>query len=126
MLCFAEWDLEPGDPNRLAHLLAVLLQGQLAASGMAHDGNVRTPFSRRVLLRLLDETGWRVERHRSVDTIGLRDADWEVEATLRLEPGPGKEFLSSQLDVLRSVAAGSGNRPLPVYQLVATRGRQGS
>jgi SAM-dependent methyltransferase len=123
-LCFAEWDLRPDHPDQLAHLLAVLVQGQLAAHWLSTGGNVRTPFSRETLLAVLAATGWRVELERAVGTEGLRDADWEVDAALDLAPlfqAPGREFLSGQLDVLRSVAADSGNRPLPAYQLVAGR-----
>ncbi|HEV7651854.1 MAG TPA: methyltransferase domain-containing protein [Actinophytocola sp.] len=122
-LCFAEWDLRPDHPDQLAHLLAVLVQGQLAAHGLATGGNVRTPFSREVMLRVLDETGWRVDRQRTVDTAGLQDADWEVGAALGLASLfelPGREFLAGQLDVLRAVASASGNRPLPAYRVVAS------
>jgi hypothetical protein len=34
---------------------------------------------------------------------------------------PGREFLAGQLDVLRSVAAPKGNRPLPAYRLAASQ-----
>jgi SAM-dependent methyltransferase len=119
VLCFAEWDLRPADAGQLAHLLAVLVQGQLAASGRATDGNVRTPFSREALHRILDETGWRVDRQRMVDTASLADADWEIRACLELEPAA--DFLRSQVDVLRSLASGSDNRALPVYQVLARR-----
>jgi SAM-dependent methyltransferase len=115
VLCFAEWDLRPADPGQLAHLLAVLVQGQHAVA----DANIRTPFSREALLRILDETGWRVDRQRLVDTAGLADADWEIRACLELEPAD--DFLRSQLDVLRSLAADAGNRALPVYQILARR-----
>jgi SAM-dependent methyltransferase len=113
MLCFAEWDLRPADPGQLPHLLAVLVQGQLDGT----EGNVRTPFSREALLRLLDETGWRVDRQRVVDTAGLADADWEIRACLDL--ATENDFLRSQVDLLRSLASDSGNRALPVYQILA-------
>jgi hypothetical protein len=55
----------------------------------------------------------------TVDTAGLADADWEIHACLDL--APADEFLRSQLDVLRSLAADSGNRALPVYRVLARR-----
>jgi SAM-dependent methyltransferase len=116
VLCFAEWDLRLDAPEQLAHLLAVLAQGQVVT-----DGNVRVPFSRETLLRIFHETGWRVDRQRPVDTAGLRDADWEIDAALRLEPPAGGESLAARLELLESVARGSGNRPLPAYQLLASR-----
>ncbi len=128
VLCFAEWDLRPGDARQLPHLLAVLIQGQLVASGLTDGWNVRTPFSREALLRLAAATGWEVDEVRAVDTAGLPDADWEIRACLDLasrslgeRTEPAHDLLVSQLDVLRSVAAASGNRPLPAYQLVGRR-----
>lgn len=115
VLCLAEWDLRPAYTSQLPHLLAVLVQGQLTAA----DGNIRTPFSHEALMRILDETGWLVDRQGVVDTASLADADWEIRASLELEPAG--DFLRSQLDVLGSLAADSGNRALPVYQLLARR-----
>jgi len=123
-LCFAEWDLRPGDASQLPHLLAVLVQGHLVASGLTDGRNVRTPLSREALLRLAAATGWDVDEVRAVDTTGLPDADWEIRACLDLaeRTEPAHDLLVSQLDVLRSIAAASGNRSLPAYQLVARRG----
>jgi SAM-dependent methyltransferase len=122
-LCFAEWEPRPTDVRQLPHLLAVLLQGHAHASGIATGGNVRMPFSREALSRVLAETGWRTVRQRAVDTAGLADADWEIDACLRLAPllEAAGEFPRSQLDVLRSVAAVAGNRALPAYQVLARR-----
>jgi SAM-dependent methyltransferase len=127
-LCFAEWSLRPGRPGQLAHLLAVLLQGQLEAAGARGDGNVRTPFSQEALLRLLAAAGWSVAGERMVETTGLQDADWEVSACLSLVSQRldqlsvlAKDFVTSQVDVLRSVALPSGNEPLPVYVVTALR-----
>jgi SAM-dependent methyltransferase len=121
-LCFAEWDLHPNHPDQLAHLLAVLVQGQLAAHRIDTGGNVRTPLSRETLRDVLGAAGWRVDREETVDTTGLQDADWEIGAALNLAALcrlPGREFLAGQLDVLRSVAAPKGNRALPAYRLTA-------
>lgn len=132
VLCFAEWDLRPDDASQLPHLLAVLIQGQLVTSGLTSGWNVRTPFSREALLRVAESTGWHVDHVRAVDTTGLPDADWEIRACLDLaESSLGErtelahDLLVSQLDVLRSVAAASGDRPLPAYQLVARRSAGG-
>jgi hypothetical protein len=58
-------------------------------------------------------TGWR----RPVDTAGLADADWEIRACLDL--ATENDFLRGQVDLLRSLASDSGNRALPVYQILA-------
>ena len=58
-LCLAEWDLEPGTLDQVAHLLAVLIQGQVEGYKRESDANVRTPFSRTRLLDLVSEAvGW--------------------------------------------------------------------
>ncbi|NEE36690.1 class I SAM-dependent methyltransferase, partial [Streptomyces sp. SID7982] len=71
-LWFTEWDVTPTSGDQLAHLLAVLIQGQIEAAGSRGQGNVRTPFSREELLRLLPEAGWTAEGSRPVDTEGLQ------------------------------------------------------
>jgi SAM-dependent methyltransferase len=129
-LCFSEWDLVPRDSAQLPHLLAVLIQGQLEAAGSRGDGNVRTPFSRETLLRALAATGWSVTSQHVVHDPAMHDADWEVhacleiatdEARLALLPDAVREFVGSQVDVLRSIARDRGNVPLPAYTVTAQR-----
>ncbi|MFF0216019.1 class I SAM-dependent methyltransferase [Streptomyces vinaceus] len=127
-LCFAEWDLTPGSADQLPHLLAVLIQGQIEASGSRGEGNVRTPFSRESLLRLLPATGWHPAPGRAVDTNALQDGDWEVDACAALLddadrmaalPKTVRDLVLSQADVFRSLAKERGNTPLPAYSLTA-------
>ncbi|MEU3408242.1 class I SAM-dependent methyltransferase [Streptomyces sp. NPDC006670] len=127
-LCFTEWDLTPGTGDRLAHLLAVLVQGQAEAAGSHGEGNVRTPFSRETLLRLLPGTGWTADACAPVDTAELQDGDWEVAACLELAASqerlaalaePVRQLVLSQADVLRAVARPRGNRALAAYSVTA-------
>lgn len=125
-LCFAEWDLTPTSHAQLAHLLAVQIQGLIEVTGERGDGNVRTPFSRAMLLRILAETGWHAAEPTSVDTAGLQDARWEVSAChevvrsrLGTVPGSAQDFIRAQFDVLESVE--QNYEPLPVYSVTATR-----
>jgi SAM-dependent methyltransferase len=128
-LCFAEWDLEPTSHGQLAHLLAVQVQGMIEAAGERGDGNVRTPFSRAALLRILDETGWHAGEPAIVDTTGVHDAAWEVAicreivgARLHTVPGPIRDLITSHVDVLDAVMEQAGAvEPLPVYSVTATR-----
>ena len=129
-LCFTEWDLTPVDRGQLPHLLAVLIQGQIEASGSRGNGNVRAPFSREGLLRLLPAAGWEPTATRTEDTAGLQDADWEVGACSALLqdaermaalPLPMRELVLSQADVLRSLAVRRGNTPLPAYTVLAAQ-----
>jgi len=130
VLCYSEWDMEPRALEQVAHLLSVLIQGQIEAYNIASTRNVRTPFSRTTLSRLLQEVGWIASVEASIDNVFLKDADWEIEDCLRScaseaealnLPLKLREFLGSQLDTLRSVAANSNNRPLPSYWMMAKR-----
>ncbi|SCD28505.1 Methylase involved in ubiquinone/menaquinone biosynthesis [Streptomyces sp. AmelKG-A3] len=127
-LWFTEWDLTPASGDQLAHLLAVLIQGQTEAAGAHGQGNVRTPFSRETLLRLLPEAGWTADSSRSVDTEELQDGDWEIAASLALAeteerpatlPEPVRQFVLSQIDVLRAIAKPRDNRALAAYTVTA-------
>ncbi|MFC5662663.1 class I SAM-dependent methyltransferase [Kitasatospora misakiensis] len=127
-LCFAEWDLAPRSADQLPHLLAVLIQGQIEAGGSRGEGNVRTPFSRESLLRVLPATGWAPVPGQAVDTTDLQDSDWEVDACTSLLddvdrmaelPQAVRDLVLSQADVLRSLAKERGNTPLSAYSLTA-------
>ncbi|MEU5592849.1 class I SAM-dependent methyltransferase [Streptomyces sp. NPDC020298] len=127
-LWFTEWDLTPTSGDQLAHLLAVLIQGQFEAAGSHSEGNVRTPFSREGLLRLLPEAGWTADGSGSVDTEELQDGDWEIAACLDLAgteerlavlPEPVRQLVLSQADVLRALAKPRGNRALGAYSVTA-------
>ncbi|MFE7353820.1 methyltransferase domain-containing protein [Streptomyces sp. NPDC057543] len=127
-LWFAEWDLTPTSGDQLPHLLAVLIQGQIEAAGSHGEGNVRTPFSREGLLRLLPEAGWTTDGSGSADTEDLQDGDWEIAACLDLAgteerlaalPDPVRQIVLSQADVLRAIAKPRGNRALAAYSVTA-------
>lgn len=134
-LCYAEWDLRPDSPAQDAHLLAVLIQGQLHAMGWGSESNVRTPVSRAYLTEVLAATGWRPTAEQTLDTSLLQDADWEVTASLDLVAARGRHsaagdppqvLLRGQADALRSLARSRdnrfrGNTPLPAYSLSARR-----
>ena len=81
-LHLSEWDLEPRAIDQTAHLLAVLIQGQIEAWKPESTANVRTPYSRETLRRLLAETGWAVESETLIDASELDDAAWEIAACL--------------------------------------------
>ncbi|MFI0977608.1 methyltransferase domain-containing protein [Streptomyces sp. NPDC021093] len=127
-LWFTEWDLTPASGDQLAHLLAVLIQGQIEAAGSHGQGNVRTPFSREGMLRLLPEAGWTADGSGSVDTEELQDGDWEIAACLNLAvteerlatlPEAVRQLVLSQVDVLRAIAKPRDNRALAAYSVTA-------
>ncbi|THA80297.1 class I SAM-dependent methyltransferase [Streptomyces sp. A0592] len=127
-LRFTEWDLTPTSDDQLAHLLAVLIQGQTEAAGSHGQGNVRTPFSRECLLRLLPDADWTADGSKPVDTRELQDGDWDITACLDLVerddhlavlPEPVRQLVLSQTDVLRAIAKPRGNRALAAYSVTA-------
>ncbi len=127
-LCYSEWDMEPHALEQLAHLLAVLIQGQVAAYHLDSVGNVRTPFSITRLKHLLQETGWSVSTASVIDSSQLQDADWEIANCLRSSlteaatanmPAKLLELLRSQVDTLRLLAATGKNRSLSSCSIIA-------
>jgi SAM-dependent methyltransferase len=129
-LCIAEWSLAPDSIEQVAHMLAVLIQGEIGLRATANEANVRTPFSRERLLVLLDETGWNVSESGSGDTGELQDGSWEVDyclhdavstaASLDLPAGV-RAWIASQVELLRELAGRSSARALPSYWVIADR-----
>ena len=129
-LYLSEWDLEPRVLDQTAHLLAVLIQGQIEAYKTHSSANVRTPYAREALRGMLAEAGWEIGSEALIDASELADAAWEIAACLeeslpaatRLElPSRVRTLLASQGEVLRRIAEREGNRPLPAYAIAATR-----
>jgi SAM-dependent methyltransferase len=125
-LCFVEWDLDPRTIEQVPHLLAVLIQGQIEAFKTASLSNVRTPFTRASLKRVLTEAGWEISSETIVDTKGLQDADWEIQACLSTHPAGADDLpprlailLDEQREILRHLARPNDNLPLNSYSILA-------
>ena len=126
-LHMAEWNMQPASIDQLGHLMAVLIQGQVEARRGDGTGNVRTPYSRERLIDVLGKAGWAVESDHLVATAGLADARWEIDLCLEHALADAetvgftmkeRQFLASQLDVLRRLEVGAC---LPAYALSAVR-----
>jgi SAM-dependent methyltransferase len=129
-LCFAEWDLQPRSLDQVPHLLAVLIQGQVEAFKTTSRANVRTPLSVDRLRQIIGEAGWSIKAESSVETVALQDADWEIAACLADSMREARAMnlpyrfishLESQIDVLKSLATPTNNRPLSSLVLIADR-----
>lgn len=129
-LCYSEWDMEPHTLDQVAHLLSILIQGQVEAYKIHSESNVRTPFSKARLKQLLQATGWSVSAESVLDTTQLKDADWEIDNCLRDSiseahtlhlPVKLLELLDSQADTLRRMAERGKNRSLSSYSILAQR-----
>lgn len=125
--CFAEWDLEPRTVDQLPHLLAVLIQGQVESFKAESNANVRTPFNRKSVERLLSASGWEIAQAGLPDTSALQDADWEIGACLRDSLREAQELalppklyslLESQVDLLSHLKEDRPAKPLGAYALV--------
>jgi SAM-dependent methyltransferase len=122
-LCLSEWDLQPRSIHELGHFMAISIQGLIEAFDEQTGSNVRTPYSRELLQRLLDESAWEVVSETLVETAGLDDALWEIDACLKTSLNPElppkhRALVSSQRDVLRRL---SKSQNLPSYSIVARR-----
>jgi SAM-dependent methyltransferase len=129
-LCYSEWDLEPRSLDQVAHMLAVLIQGQVEAYQVDSVANVRTPFSRTMLELLLREYGWTPTSNTTIDAGQLHDGGWEIDRSLhhsRQEaddldlPPKLRELLDAQADVLARLAEKYPPRSLSSYSIVAAR-----
>lgn len=129
-LCYSEWELEPHTLDQVAHLLSILIQGQVEAYKTHSTSNVRTPFSKARLRQLLQETGWNVSSESTLDTRRLKDADWEIANCLTSSLSEAHtlnlsmkllELLDSQADTLRLMAQRGKNRSLSSYSILAQR-----
>jgi SAM-dependent methyltransferase len=129
-LCYSEWNMEPYALDQIAHMLAVLIQGQVEAYKFDTTSNIRTPLSKTRFKQILQQTGWRVLSESAVDSGQLKDADWEVESCIKSSikdaeasgmPPKLVEFIHSQIDILHSMAARGENRSLFSYSILAEK-----
>lgn len=129
-LCLSEWDLDPDSLDQVAHWLAILIHGQVEAEQPEPDANVRTPLSKIEAMELVKGAGWKIERDFVLDSSGLDDGRWEIEACLRradqafksrkLSPRVRKA-LEQQVEALRQLQDEHGAHSLPSYGLVTRR-----
>jgi len=82
VLCISDWDLCPKSSDQFAHMLSVLLQGQVEAYRTNSDANVRSPYALSQLLELLPELGWREDAHACIECSELLDGSWEIGSCL--------------------------------------------
>jgi SAM-dependent methyltransferase len=129
-LCLSEWELQPASIAQAGHFLAVLIQGQIEAFKRRSTANVRTPYSRETLRRLLGESGWTIASDSLVDASELDDGRWEMDGCLDDSPAEAaaldvpervKALLASQIDVLREMDTRGETASLPAYSVVAER-----
>lgn len=128
-LCFSEWDILVSSINQVSHLLAILVQGQVEAFKAKSIANIRTPFSRQEVERLLESSGWLIAHSFTVNALqSQEDVLWEVDVclerlitevdSLRL-PEKLYDLIRWQLDALEMHKKTYLVEPLPSYCLIA-------
>ena len=129
-LCFSEWDMTPTSMDQVAHMLAILVQGQIGCYNPRAGYNARSPISKLLFEELLVETGWKVTSDETLSADGLQNANWEIlnclvssmkEAELLDIPHKLMQLLRSQTDTLSIIAGNNTNRSLDSYSIVAER-----
>ncbi len=127
-LCLSEWDLAPQATSQLAHLLAVLIQGQVEAFRAHSDSNIRTLLTLDQLERLIRKAGWSELAVASIDSSGLQDAQWEIDLSLDTSirvatelglPARFIDLLNTQISLLQTVAAMHGRQSLSSFAIRA-------
>ena len=128
-LCFSEWDTLISSINQVSHLLAVFVQGQVEAFKAKSTANIRSPFSRQEVERLLRNSGWLIAHSFTVNALqSQEDVLWEVDVclerlitevdSLRL-PEKLYDLIRWQLDALEMHKKTYLVEPLPSYCLIA-------
>ena len=129
-LCLSEWNLIPQEMSQLAHLLAVLAQGQVEAFRSDSTSNIRTPITKNALEELLRDAGWEEIAASIIDSSGLQDAHWEIEECIRSStrnaidgglPSRFLDFVRTEVGILQEVADIHGRKSLPSFALLAKR-----
>lgn len=131
-LCVSEWVLVPQEAAQLAHMLAVVIQGQVEAFRTNSSANIRTPLTQEVLEGLVRASGWDELALSSIDSSSLQDGGWEISACISesartaLELGLPARFVDlvrTEVRLLEQIATRHGKRSLSSFALVAQRSR---
>lgn len=127
-LCFSEWDMMPGEKAQIAHLLSVLIQGQVGVFQSDNTANIRTPLTKNEIKKIFQDTGWIEIIEKNIDSSGLQDGQWEVAVclsdsmknaeSLGLQPCL-LNFLSTELNLLRNTADTLGQKSLSSFAILA-------
>lgn len=127
-LCFAEWDTRVHKIEQYPHLLAVLIQSHYECFKESSQANVRTLFTPKDILRIVEETGWKTEQEHIIHSPNLQDGQWEVEMTLEEYEGEInqldvpfklKALLHSEVDLLKASYNNGATQPLSVFAFTA-------
>ncbi len=128
-LCFSEWDTLVRSINQVSHLLTIFVHGQVEAFKATSTANIRSPFSRQEVERLLGSAGWLIAHSFTVNALqSQEDVLWEVDVCLEriiteMEslklPEKLYNLIMWQLDALEMYRKTYPVEPLPSYCLIA-------
>lgn len=128
-LCFSEWDTLASKLNQISHLLAIFIQGQVEVFKTESIANIRSPFSKQEVERLLESCGWLITHNCTVNALqSQEDVLWEVDVCLErliMEvdnlniPKKVYDLIRWQIDALEMYKKTYFVEPLPSYCLIA-------
>ncbi|MGF9976340.1 class I SAM-dependent methyltransferase [Viridibacillus arvi] len=82
-LCFAEWDARVTNIEQYPHFLAVLIQAQYEVFKETSISNIRTLFIAEDIKKIIQQTGWKIQKENIIYSPELQDGEWEVDFTIQ-------------------------------------------
>ncbi|MGG0662779.1 class I SAM-dependent methyltransferase [Viridibacillus arvi] len=82
-LCFAEWDARVTNIEQYPHFLAVLIQAQYEVFKETSISNIRTLFTAEDIKKIIQQTGWKIQKENIIYSPELQDGEWEVDFTIQ-------------------------------------------
>lgn len=77
-LLFAEWDLHYTQTSQRGHFCAVMILA-LHSAITENDGNIQHLFSRQTIRKMLEESGFSIQKEDVISSSYLQDGQWEID-----------------------------------------------
>ncbi|KOO49526.1 class I SAM-dependent methyltransferase [Viridibacillus arvi] len=127
-LCFAEWDARVTNIEQYPHFLAVLIQAQYEVYKETSISNIRTLFTAEDIKKIIQQTGWEIQKENIIFSPELQDGEWEVDFTIQdyaselmaVDYIPEKLvlLLHSEILILKEAIQKNAIKPMSTYVLI--------
>lgn len=127
-LCFAEWDARVTNIEQYPHFLAVLIQAQYEVFKETSISNIRTLFTAEDIKKIIQQTGWEIQKENIIFSPELQDGEWEVDFTIQdyaselmaVDYIPEKLvlLLQSEILILKEAIQKNAIKPMSTYVLI--------
>ncbi|MGE7769491.1 class I SAM-dependent methyltransferase [Viridibacillus arvi] len=128
-LCFAEWDARVTSIEQYPHFLAVLIQAQYETFKDTSISNIRTLFTAEDIKKIIQQTGWEIQKENIIYSPELQDGEWEVDFTIQdyakeliaLDYIPEKlvQLLQTEILILTEAIQKNAIKPMSTYVLIS-------